>query len=182
MKRVKLVVGAMLVALVAQTVDAKPAKPKPKPHVAAAEKAPKHEPPARKKKREKTFKGLKGHAAKVLKAIIDKAKAINRRHFPYVWGGGHNTSFSGPYDCSGAVSAVLHAAGFLKSGPKVASEFEHFGHAGPGRVTIYACSTHVYMEICGHFFGTSSANQGGGAGFFDGSPTPGFVIRHVPLR
>ncbi len=35
---------------------------------------------------------------------------------PYVWGGGHNGW--GPqtgYDCSGFVSAVLHAGGYLSS-------------------------------------------------------------------
>jgi cell wall-associated NlpC family hydrolase len=39
---------------------------------------------------------------------------------PYVWGGGHagfvsnETSLSG-FDCSGFVSAVLHAAGYLSA-------------------------------------------------------------------
>ena len=65
--------------------------------------------------------------------------------------------FSGPYDCSGAVSAVLHAAGLLKR-PMVSGEFMHWGAPGPGSVTIYANAGHVYMSILGRYFGTSSAN------------------------
>jgi hypothetical protein len=115
-----------------------------------------------------------------LKAMIAKAKDINRHHYHYLWGGGHNASFSGPYDCSGAVSAVLHAGGYLGS-PEVSGQMETFGQPGKGLVTIYANKTHVYMCILGYYFGTSSANPGGGAGWFRGSARAGFVVRHAPL-
>ena len=43
-------------------------------------------------------------------------KAGNRIHTkPYIWGGGHRRFKSRGYDCSGAVSYVLHAAGLLRS-------------------------------------------------------------------
>ena len=46
--------------------------------------------------------------------MITEANALIGK--PYVWGGGH--SDWGPqsgYDCSGFVSAVLHAGGYLSS-------------------------------------------------------------------
>jgi hypothetical protein len=117
----------------------------------------------------------------MIAAMIAAANRIDAAHYSYSWGGGHNPSFSGPYDCSGAVSAVLHAAGLL-SRPMVSGEFMHWGAPGPGAVTIYANAGHVYMSILGRFFGTSSANPGGGAGWFDGAPRPGFVVVHVPFE
>jgi putative peptidoglycan binding protein len=113
--------------------------------------------------------------------MIAAADAIDSHHYAYRWGGGHNSTFSGPYDCSGAVSAVLHAAGLL-SGPLVSGDFMQWGAPGPGVVTIYANTSHVYMAIQGRFFGTSSANAGGGAGWYQGSPRPGFVVVHVPFE
>lgn len=107
------------------------------------------------------------------------ASAETARHDPYLWGGGHDGGFTPPYDCSGAVSADLHAAGLL-SAPKVASEFMGYGKPGPGKVTIYASPDHVYMSILGKGFGTSMSNPGGGAAWFNAGPRPGFVVRHVP--
>jgi hypothetical protein len=111
-------------------------------------------------------------------AMVQAANRIDSKHFPYSWGGGHNDNFTGPYDCSGAVSAILHAGGILQH-PMVASQFENFGKPGPGPVTLFANAGHTYMRIGGRYFGTSNSNPGGGAGWFDGSPRPGFVVRHV---
>jgi hypothetical protein len=116
----------------------------------------------------------------MISAMIAAANRIDRHHYAYRWGGGHNASFSGPYDCSGAVSAVLHAAGLLSS-PRVSGDFMHWGAPGPGAVTLYANPGHVYMSILGHYFGTSHANPGGGAGWFRGGPRPGFAVVHVPF-
>jgi LysM repeat protein len=118
--------------------------------------------------------------ASLIQKMIDKANWITAQHYAYLWGGGHNASFSGPYDCSGSVSAVLHAAGLLSS-PEVSGEMETFGLPGPGAVTLYANAEHVYMSINGRFFGTSDSNPGGGAAWFNGAPRPGFVVRHVPI-
>lgn len=110
-------------------------------------------------------------------AMIAEANSINAKHYPYVWGGGHNASFSGPYDCSGAVSAVLHAAGLLQA-PEVSGQLASYGLPGPGPVTIYANPTHTYMSIDGRFFGTHGSS---GAGWFAGAPRPGFTVRHAPV-
>jgi hypothetical protein len=126
-------------------------------------------------------KGPFKSASEMIAAMIAKANEIDSHHYAYSWGGGHNASFSGPYDCSGAVSAVLHAAGLL-SRPMVSGEFMHWGRPGPGAVTLYANAGHVYMSILGHYFGTTSMNPGGGAGWFDGAPRPGFVVVHVPFE
>ena len=122
-----------------------------------------------------------GSAKEMIAAMIAAANKIDRAHYSYRWGGGHNPSFSGPYDCSGAVSAVLHAAGLLNR-PMVSGEFMRWGRPGPGAVTIYANAGHVYMSINGRFFGTTRANPGGGAGWFNGSRRPGFVVVHVPFE
>jgi peptidoglycan hydrolase-like protein with peptidoglycan-binding domain len=121
-----------------------------------------------------------GTVGEMIAAMMRAARSIDRHHYAYSWGGGHNSSFSGPYDCSGAVSAVLHAAGLLSS-PRVSGGFMHWGAPGPGAVTIYANAGHVYMSILGHYFGTSSSNPGGGAGWFRGGPRPGFAVVHVPF-
>jgi TP901 family phage tail tape measure protein len=100
-------------------------------------------------------------------AALATAQRIDAENFPYSWGGGHG-GFSGPFDCSGAVSAVLHAGGWLNK-PMVSGELASFGAAGPGPITIYANGVHTFMEIMGRFFGTSGSNPGGGAGFFPSS-------------
>lgn len=122
-----------------------------------------------------------GSKEAMIAAMVAAANKIDRAGYSYRWGGGHNPSFSGPYDCSGAVSAVLHAAG-LVSRPMVSGEFMRWGKPGKGAVTIYANAGHVYMSINGRFFGTTRANPGGGAGWFNGSARPGFVVVHVPFE
>ena len=83
-----------------------------------------------------------------------------------------------PVDCSGAVSAVLGV------NARVSGAFEAWGEPGPGRhVTVYANAEHVLMEINGHFFGTSAANPGGGAGWIPRAHVPPsylarFTVRH----
>ena len=119
----------------------------------------------------------------LLNRMVTEANYINAQHFPYEWGGGHVTAGSptggpGPgYDCSGSVSAVLHAAGLLQR-PEVSGELMNFGAPGPGEVTIYANPVHTFMSIGKHFFGTHGAE---GAGWYPGSALPGFAVRHVPL-
>ena len=130
-------------------------------------------------------------AASRLQRMIAVADAIDRREYNYAWGGGHNESFapthgsghgSGAgvgFDCSGAVSHVLHAADLLAS-PLTSGGFMRYGAAGHGVVTIYANTRHVWMTIAGRAFGTSSSNPGGGAGWFGGNSEEGYEIRHVP--
>lgn len=109
--------------------------------------------------------------------MVAEANKINSLHYPYVWGGGHG-NFDGPYDCSGAVSAVLHAAGLIAQ-PEVSGELASFGAPGPGEVTIYANPIHTFMSIMGRFFGTHGSE---GAGWYAGSSLPGYAVRHVPVN
>jgi hypothetical protein len=91
-------------------------------------------------------------------------KAINAankiRLKPYRWGGGHRSFKSKGYDCSGAVSYVLHAAGLLKrplaSGPLASS----WGSSGIGQwITVYANSGHTYAVIAGLRWDTSAVGE-----------------------
>jgi cell wall-associated NlpC family hydrolase len=95
--------------------------------------------------------------------------AGNRIHtLPYVWGGGHNRKFRGAgYDCSGAVSYVLHAAGMLKSPLSSGPLARSWGQPGIGRwITVYANKSHAYAVIAGLRWDTSAVgealNQGSG--------------------
>jgi hypothetical protein len=114
-------------------------------------------------------------------AVVARAKQIDSEHLPYKWGGGHGGKPAGkgvPVDCSGAVSRLLGVS------PRVSGQFEKFGQAGKGKsLTIYANGHHVLMEINGHFWGTSSSNPQGGAGWIPRSAISpqylkGFVARH----
>lgn len=125
-----------------------------------------------------------------LAAMIAEANRINAEHLPYAWGGGHGTagvpsvgaasSSGGPpmlgYDCSGSVSAVLHAGGLLAR-PEVSGELMNWGLPGPGAVTVYANPIHTFMSLDGRFFGTHGAD---GAGWYGGAALPGFTQRHAP--
>lgn len=126
--------------------------------------------------------GVSKGAAKDLKTIVQRANRFDKMERPYLWGGGHGAKpdYNGPWDCSGAVSAVLGVD------PRVSGQFESWGKPGRGkRVTIYANATHVLMEINGKFWGTSGSNPGGGAGWIPGSAVSKdylsrFVARHPP--
>jgi hypothetical protein len=115
--------------------------------------------------------------------MTQEADLINSKHYPYVWGGGHNAKFHGPYDCSGAVSAVLHAGGYLNS-PVTSGALAHMYKPGEGRVTIYANPKHTFMRLGNRYFGTSGMfRPNGGAGWFTGTPGAGYLrgfsVRHV---
>jgi hypothetical protein len=99
----------------------------------------------------------------VRKAIAAGNKIHTR---PYIWGGGHRRFKSKGYDCSGAVSYVLHAAGLLRS-PLSSGPLMRWGAPGIGSwITVYANSSHAWMTVAGLRFDTSavgeSLNQGSG--------------------
>jgi cell wall-associated NlpC family hydrolase len=113
---------------------------------------------------------------------------------PYVYGGGHNATFSGRgYDCSGSVSYALHGGGLLTS-PLDSSSFMKWGQKGPGSwVTIYTNPGHAYMVVAGLRFDTSmrtpivsaARKSARRAGTFLSTrwstrmrPSDGYVIRH----
>ena len=130
--------------------------------------------------------------------MLTKATEITEQHYPYSWGGGHQTigqpsyghesSGGGPivlgFDCSGACSAVLNAGGFLNS-PMDSGELASFGESGEGNIlTICANSTHVFLVFGGPggttCFSTATHNPRGGAGWYTGSVESGFTLRHPP--
>ena len=114
---------------------------------------------------------------------VGAANRIHRR--PYIWGGGHRRFKSKGYDCSGAVSYVLHAAGVLSS-PLVSGQLAWWGTAGPGSwITVYANRTHTFMLVAGLRYDTSPVgewlNQGRGPRWRYTLRMPtGFAIRHYP--
>jgi cell wall-associated NlpC family hydrolase len=107
---------------------------------------------------------------------------------PYVYGGGH--SGWGPqagYDCSGFVSAVLHAGGYLSQPVDTTALPSQAGmEPGPGQyVTVYdralpGQSGHVIIEINGQFYesGGSHGSWGGGGGVEKiGTPSAAYLAQ-----
>ena len=97
------------------------------------------------------------------------AKYLEKLGQPYVWGGGHvagdiDPLASGGLDCSGAVSFIGQKMGVME-GSLVSGAFGSVTEPGPGAVTVLYNPTHVLMKIGNKYFGTSSENPGGGAGF-----------------
>jgi len=87
--------------------------------------------------------------------------AANRIRFkPYLWGGGHRSFKAKGYDCSGAVSYVLHAAGLLKRPMASGDLARSWGSAGLGQwITVYANRSHAYMTVAGLRFDTSAVGE-----------------------
>jgi 3D (Asp-Asp-Asp) domain-containing protein len=78
---------------------------------------------------------------------------------PYIYGGGHGVPLSqldSGYDCSGATSYILHAAGLLGLYAEDSTQLETFGQPGPGAwITAYANSGHVFIAIAGIVMNTA---------------------------
>jgi hypothetical protein len=112
--------------------------------------------------------------------------AANRIHTrTYIWGGGHRGWKAKGYDCSGAVSYVLHAAGLL-SAPQVSGQLAFWGTYGLGNwITVYANKVHTYMVIAGLRYDTSPRgewiDQGRGPRWrYTLRTGTGFAVRHYP--
>lgn len=111
--------------------------------------------------------------------IAAAVAAANRlRHKPYRFGGGHRSFSDSAYDCSGAVSYVLHGAGLLES-PLDSTGFKHWGAPGEGAwITIYANKSHAFMVIGGMRFDTSGPGPSGPRWRALPRSLHGFVARH----
>ena len=76
----------------------------------------------------------------------------------YLYGGAHGTPLSQlepAYDCSSAVSYVLHAGGVFGEYAEGSTELESYGQPGPGSyVSIYANAAHAFVYIGGLRFDT----------------------------
>lgn len=111
-------------------------------------------------------------------AAINAGNAINGR--PYVWGGGHGSFESRGYDCSGAVSYVLHAAGMLSS-PLPSGPLMSWGVPGKGRwISVMANQGHAYAVVAGLRWDTSSYGSGGSGPRWRATKRRphGFAVRH----
>lgn len=133
-----------------------------------------------------------------IEAAIAYASSISGR-FDYAWGGGHKKigwpskgGLNGPggrpvlgFDCSGAVSGVLHAAGFLNA-PKTSGELESWGVSGRGKfLTVFANADHTFMSIGWgsdkRWFGTGHIGKGGGGPEWGNhDDTVSYKVRHWP--
>jgi hypothetical protein len=117
-------------------------------------------------------------APEAVKQMIEAGNVIARK--PYLWGGGHGRWLDKGYDCSGSVSFVLAAAGYLES-PLASGPLMSWGEPGPGKwVTIYSHQGHVFMEVAGIRFDTSGARETGSRWQNELRSTAGFVARHPP--
>jgi cell wall-associated NlpC family hydrolase len=124
-----------------------------------------------------TAEGISDHTPRATATVRHKlgamrATALLLNGLPYIWGGGHGDWGLQPgYDCSGFVSAVLHAAGYLTAPVNTQSLPSQPGiRPGPGRfVTIFdrtdaGGSDHVIIEIDGEWWESGgSTGSGGGA-------------------
>ena len=114
-------------------------------------------------------------------AVQNAIAAGNRiRKKPYIWGGGHGSFEDDGYDCSGAVSYVLHAAGLLSS-PMPSGPFMRWASPGRGSwITVYANGGHMYAVIAGLRWDTSAYGSGGKGPRWRATKRPprGFAVRH----
>src|SRR5215217_8157170 len=117
-------------------------------------------------------------APEAVREMIEAGNVIARS--PYLWGGGHGKWVDKGYDCSGSVSFVLAAAGYLEA-PLASGPLMSWGAPGPGRwVTIYSHQGHVFMVVAGIRFDTSGARETGSRWQNEMRSTAGFVARHPP--
>ena len=106
------------------------------------------------------------------------------RKLPYRYGGGHASFHDSGYDCSGAVSYVLYAAGLLSS-PMPSGSFMNWAFPGKGRwITVFANRGHMYAKVAGLRWDTSAFGErrfrGKGPRWRQSKRKPkGFAVRHI---
>jgi cell wall-associated NlpC family hydrolase len=113
-----------------------------------------------------------GTAGAQVQAMTNMANSLVGK--PYVYGGGHGGwGAQSGYDCSGFVSTVLHAGGYLSQPVDTTALPSQAGmETGPGQyVTVYdralpGQNGHVIIQINGQFYesGGSHGAWGGGGG------------------
>jgi cell wall-associated NlpC family hydrolase len=115
-----------------------------------------------------------GAPADVVRAI-EFANRINRK--PYVYGGGHQSwKIDKGYDCSGAVSYMLHGARSLKS-PLPSGALAKWGLKGEGEwISVYAHGGHAYAVVAGLRWDTSGGK--GPRWHEDPRSAKGYQVRH----
>ncbi len=116
-----------------------------------------------------------GAPAQVQQAIA-AANRITRK--PYRYGGGHARFRDSGYDCSGAVSYVLHGAGLLGR-PLDSTGLASWGSRGRGSwISVYAHSGHAYVIVAGLRFDTSGRGEEGPRWRPERRSAAGYTVRH----
>jgi hypothetical protein len=112
----------------------------------------------------------------VRKAIDAGNELVGR---PYRYGGGHQNFYDTAYDCSGAVSFVLHSIGRMNT-PTPSKELRVYGESGAGRwITVYASQGHSFLVVAGLRFDTGyGAGEHGPQWLTRSRPADEFVMRH----
>jgi peptidoglycan hydrolase-like protein with peptidoglycan-binding domain len=112
--------------------------------------------------------------------VLDAVAAANRiTRKPYRYGGGHGRFRDSGYDCSGAVSYVLHGAGLLRQA-RDSRGLMSWGHPGQGRwITVYANRGHAYMVIAGLRFDTSGRGEHGPRWRPESRSAVRYAVRHA---
>ena len=117
-----------------------------------------------------------------VKRVIDAANEIAKGK-GYCWGGGHASFRDNCYDCSGAVSYMLHGAGLLAS-PLPSGPLMAWGAPGRGAwISVYANRGHAYAVVAGLRWDTSAVgerlNRGSGPRWRATKRSPrGYAVRH----
>lgn len=140
--------------------------------------------------------GLAAAGEEAPRAVKQMVAAGNRLFgTAYLYGGAHGASLDTrqlAYDCSSAVSYVLHGGSALGTSAVDSTELESYGAPGVGRyVTIYANSAHAFVYVAGLRFDTveapaydSGPNSGkSGPRWRVSGSVPGWaswIVRHPP--
>lgn len=120
------------------------------------------------------------NAPKRIRRAIRAGNKIRKK--PYKYGGGHGRWKDSGYDCSGAVSFVLHKARMLKR-PRASGGFMRWRKPGKGRwITVYAHGGHAFIEVAGLRFDTSGTGGNGPRWHKKSRSKRGFVKRHYSRR
>src|SRR3954449_12721103 len=118
------------------------------------------------------------NAPLAVRGAIEAANQID--DLPYIWGGGHGSFSASGYDCSGAVSYMLHGGGFLSS-PLDSTGLEVWGESGGGNwITVFANSGHAWAYVAGLRWDTGGPGGGSGPRWSTvmRDDTSSFVARH----
>ena len=108
--------------------------------------------------------GLAAADASAPRAVKRMVAAGNRLfNASYAYGGAHGVSLDTlqpAYDCSSAVSYVLHAGGVFGEYAEDSGELASYGEPGPGKyVSIYANQAHAFVYVGGLRFDTVEAPE-----------------------
>lgn len=115
------------------------------------------------------------------RAVQEAIAAGNRiAGAPYQYGGGRGRPGDYGFDCSGATSYVLRAAGVL-DGSGTSSTFKTYGKRGAGKwIDVWARDGHVFLTVAGLRFDTGWHSSEGPRWTADSRPAKGYVLRHPP--